>query len=80
MAEPTQPDRGPSRGETTKETQEGRLAPPPGPLSAEMEGLEASIRLKMDHGEPLTHEERMFFARMPADKGIPHQAAREDSD
>ena len=41
------------------------------PLPREMEALEASIRLKLDQGIPLTVEERMFFARMPADKEMP---------
>lgn len=39
-----------------------------GPMDDRDAALEASIRLKLDRGEPLNDEERAFFARMPADK------------
>lgn len=37
-------------------------------MSAADAALEASIRLKLQRGEPLSAQERAFFARMPADK------------
>lgn len=39
----------------------------PGPMSDADAAIEASIRMKLNMGEPLTWEERQFFARMPAD-------------
>lgn len=46
-------------------------------LPPDMESLEARVRLKMEMREPLTPEERAFFARMPADKGLTPVGARE---
>ena len=33
-----------------------------------LEALDASIRMKLDHGEPLSGEERAFFADMKASR------------
>lgn len=41
--------------------------PPPRPASDTDAGLEASIRLKLDNGEPLDAEERAYLARLPGD-------------
>lgn len=41
---------------------------PPEPLSDEDAHLEASIRMKLDRGEALDAEERMFLARLPGEK------------
>jgi hypothetical protein len=40
------------------------------PLPRDLEAVEARIRVKLDLGRRLTREERMFFARMPADKAV----------
>lgn len=36
-----------------------------------LEALDAGIRRKLDLGEPLSPEERMFFATMPASREMP---------
>ena len=43
----------------------------PPPMDDRDASLDASIRLKLDRGEPLDAEERAFFARMNADKEVP---------
>lgn len=41
---------------------------PPGPLSENDAHLEASIRMKLERGEPLDADERDFLARLPGEK------------
>lgn len=49
----------------------------PAALSEHDASLEARIRMKLDRGEPLTAEERAFFARMPADSTLPAEEFQE---
>lgn len=50
--------------------------PVPAAMDEREAGLEARIRHKLGVGEPLTLEERAFFGRMPADKGVSPAAVR----
>lgn len=48
----------------------GAVVPSPPPADEEDAHLDAVIRLKLEHGERPTREERAYLARLPGDKDV----------